>query len=68
MLKKKINNPIIIVKKPCSLVTRRDTLLMETGVLHKIFWNFSTRGERYYFTRGEPLVHGLGPNGSEILK
>ena len=26
---------------------------METGLLHDYFGNFSTRGERYYFTRGE---------------
>ena len=26
---------------------------MKTGLLHDFFGNFSTRGERYYFTRGE---------------
>ena len=26
---------------------------METGLLHDYFGNFSMRGERYYFTRGE---------------
>ena len=26
---------------------------METGLLHDYFGNFSTRGERYYFKRGE---------------
>ena len=26
---------------------------METGLLHDYFGNFSTRGERYYFTRAE---------------
>ena len=26
---------------------------METGLLRDFFGNFSTRGERYYFTRGE---------------
>ena len=26
---------------------------METGLLHDYFENFSTRGERYYFTSGE---------------
>ena len=26
---------------------------MEMGLLHDYFGNFSTRGERYYFTRGE---------------
>ena len=26
---------------------------METGLLHDNFWKFSTRGERYYFMRGE---------------
>ena len=26
---------------------------METGFLHDYFGNFSTRGERYYFTQGE---------------
>ena len=26
---------------------------METGLLHDYFGNFSTRGERYYFTQGE---------------
>ena len=26
-----------------------DTLLMETGLLHDYFGNFSTQGERYYF-------------------
>ena len=35
------------------LVTRRGTLLMEWGLLHDFFENFSTRGERYYFMRGE---------------
>ena len=33
-----------------SLVTSRGTLLMETGLLHDYFGNFSMRGERYYFT------------------
>ena len=31
------------------LVTRRVTLLMETGLLHDFFGNFSTRGDKYYF-------------------
>ena len=31
------------------LVTRKGTLLMESGLLHDYFGNFSTRGERYYF-------------------
>ena len=31
------------------LVTRRGTLLMESGLLHDYFGNFSTWGERYYF-------------------
>ena len=40
------------------LVTRRGTLLMETGLLHDYFGNLSMRGERYYFcvegsTQGE---------------
>ena len=26
---------------------------METGLLHDYFGNFSTQGERYYFTQGE---------------
>ena len=26
---------------------------METGLLHDYFGKFSTRGERYYFTRSE---------------
>ena len=26
---------------------------METGLLHNYFGNFSTRGKRYYFMRGE---------------
>ena len=26
---------------------------METELLHEYFGNFSTQGERYYFTRGE---------------
>ena len=34
---------------PDLLVTRRGTLLMETGLLHDYFGNFSTRGDRYYF-------------------
>ena len=37
----------------CSLVTRRGTLLMETGLLHDYFGIFSTRGERCYFMQGE---------------
>ena len=37
-------------QNPISLVTRRGTLLMETGLLHDYFGNFSMRGERYYFT------------------
>ena len=31
------------------LVTIRDTLLMETGLLHDYFGNFSMRGEKDYF-------------------
>ena len=31
------------------LVTRRGTLLMETGLLHDYFENFSIQGKRYYF-------------------
>ena len=31
-------------------MTRRGTLLMETGLLHDYFGNFSTWGERYYIT------------------
>ena len=34
---------------------------METGLLHDYFGNFSTRGERYYFTPGE-----IGPMRGEI--
>ena len=37
-------------------MTRRGTLLMETGLLHDYFGNFSTRGEDSIFawgTRGE---------------
>ena len=32
-----------------NLVTRRGTSLMETGLLHDYFGNFSMRSERYYF-------------------
>ena len=31
------------------LVTRRGTLLIETGLLQDFFGNFSMRGEKYYF-------------------
>ena len=34
---------------------------METGLLHDYFGNFSTRGERYYFMRGE-----IDPTQGEI--
>ena len=33
--------------------SQRVTLLMETGFLRDFFGNFSTQGERYYFTQGE---------------
>ena len=36
---------------------------METGLLHDYFGNFSMRGERYYFMRGE-----IEPTRGEIEK
>ena len=57
-------------------MTGRVTLLMETGLLHNYFGNFSTRGERYYFTRGEieptrgeiETNIGEGGGGGELRK
>ena len=39
------------------LVTRRGTLLMETGMLYDYFWKFSTQDERYYFHTKWNWIH-----------
>ena len=43
---------------------------METGLLHDYFGNFSTRGERYYFTRGEiePTQDKIETNIGKVRK
>ena len=43
---------------------------METGLLHDYFGNFSTRRERYYFTRGkiEPTRGEIETNIEKLRK
>ena len=49
-----------------SLVIRRGTLLMETGLFHDFFGNFSVRSVKYYFRAEGSTPDEIQPKQGEI--